>query len=95
MSNSEVISTFTFYREYEGYCRVYVKSETSLYCFQQERRNTPPIMYVCTDEGEPSYPVTIPHNSELKMEGCEYLKTEILEAFNRGDYFIKAKKHNT
>lgn len=82
---------FDFYSEYKSYFRVYVKSCGLLLCFQDEgKRGAPKIaLYACTDEGEPSYPINIPHNSILNLEGCNYLKQEITEAFERGDYFVK------
>jgi len=82
---------FKFHNEDIGYCRVYVKHGKSLYCFQEEQTGLTPVLYVCTKEGEPEHPASIPENSKLELEGCEYLKDEITTAFNRGDYFLKAK----
>ena len=47
--------------ENRGFCREYFLSvnEKILYCLQEEQRNTPPVAYVCTQDGEPSYKISV------------------------------------
>jgi len=84
-------AVFKFHNEDIGYCRVYVKHGKSQYCFQKEETGLAPVLYICTKEGEPEHSVSIPENSRLELDGCEYLRDEITTAFKRGDYFLKAK----
>ena len=80
---------YSFQHEDTDFCRVYVTCGDALYCFQEDNRNSPPILYVCRRGGEPEYPVSLPENVELDLRGCDYLKDRIEKAFKEGFYFVK------
>ena len=82
-------NTLTFHSEDTGNCRVYVRNSKSLYCFQEEETGSPPLLYVCTEEGEPEHLVLVPEDTTLNLQAGGYLFNEITIAFDRGSYFTK------
>lgn len=45
--------------EHKGFCRKYYSSiySTTLYCLQEDAKGQPPVLYICTQGGEPSRPL--------------------------------------
>lgn len=54
-------------RTEEGFCRVYYRNRSMVYCLQNDggwgRRRLE--FYRCTPDGEPSYPVPMPDETEF------------------------------
>lgn len=59
---------YKFMRTDDGYCRAYYRQRERIYCIQDEggfggRRRLE--FYRCTRDGEPSYPVPMPDETEF------------------------------
>ena len=64
---SEHKSALKFHSEDNGNCRVYFKRGRALYCYQEEMRGKF-VAYRCSNDGEPSYTVTLMENPQCPGE---------------------------